>query len=197
MDKSNGGESEGNVFVEAPKQLAKDAEWLLRRCTKPSKKEYQKIVQAVVLGFIVMGFVGYFTKLIHIPINNIINVPVDKRELQFKGEDQEYGVATKTLGNCRMEVTCIDGKKVIAHIRGAMRKKVWVNLGDHVLVALRDFQQDRCDIILKYTEDEVTILRNLGQIPEKAIALDANQEDEDGLVTFEADKNAEVDIDAI
>ncbi|KAI9506361.1 hypothetical protein BX070DRAFT_186994 [Coemansia spiralis] len=62
----------GNVFVEAPKQLAKEATWLLRRCTKPNKKEYLKIVQAVVLGFLVMGFVGYFTKLIHIPINNII-----------------------------------------------------------------------------------------------------------------------------
>ncbi|KAJ2133955.1 hypothetical protein IW136_004819 [Coemansia sp. RSA 678] len=61
-----------NIVVEAPKQLAKDAEWLLRRCTKPNQKEYLKIVQAVLMGFLVMGFVGYFTKLIHIPINNII-----------------------------------------------------------------------------------------------------------------------------
>ncbi|KAJ1890752.1 hypothetical protein LPJ81_005880 [Coemansia sp. IMI 209127] len=66
------GTSSGNVFLEAPQQLAKEGAWLLRRCTKPNKKEYLKIVQAVVLGFLVMGFVGYFTKLIHIPINNII-----------------------------------------------------------------------------------------------------------------------------
>ncbi|KAJ1667890.1 hypothetical protein EV178_001087 [Coemansia sp. RSA 1646] len=66
------GTSGSNVFIEAPQKLAKEGTWLLRRCTKPNKKEYLKIVQAVVLGFLVMGFVGYFTKLIHIPINNII-----------------------------------------------------------------------------------------------------------------------------
>ncbi|KAJ1731597.1 Protein transport protein Sec61 subunit gamma [Coemansia biformis] len=71
MDKQ-GAASEGNIIVDAPKQLVKDAEWLLRRCTKPNRKEYRKIVQAVLMGFVVMGFVGYFTKLIHIPINNII-----------------------------------------------------------------------------------------------------------------------------
>ncbi|KAJ2307372.1 hypothetical protein IWW55_001006, partial [Coemansia sp. RSA 2706] len=70
MDKNAG--ATANVVVDAPKQLAKDAEWLLRRCTKPNQKEYLKIVQAVLMGFLVMGFVGYFTKLIHIPINNII-----------------------------------------------------------------------------------------------------------------------------
>ncbi|KAJ2828781.1 hypothetical protein IWW50_001206 [Coemansia erecta] len=64
--------SASSIVVEAPKQLAKDAQWLLRRCTKPNQKEYLKIVQAVLMGFLVMGFVGYFTKLIHIPINNII-----------------------------------------------------------------------------------------------------------------------------
>ncbi|KAI7820486.1 hypothetical protein BX661DRAFT_138780 [Kickxella alabastrina] len=62
----------GNFIIDAPKQLVKEATWILRRCAKPNRKEYLKIVQAVVMGFLVMGFVGYFTKLIHIPINNII-----------------------------------------------------------------------------------------------------------------------------
>ncbi|KAJ2877845.1 Protein transport protein Sec61 subunit gamma [Coemansia asiatica] len=62
----------GNMITDAPQQLVKEATWILRRCTKPNRKEYIKIVQAVVMGFLVMGFVGYFTKLIHIPINNII-----------------------------------------------------------------------------------------------------------------------------
>ncbi|KAJ2721282.1 hypothetical protein GGI07_004062 [Coemansia sp. Benny D115] len=69
---ASGSVAGGNVVLDASKQLAKEASWILRRCAKPSKKEYTKIVQAVVMGFLVMGFVGYFTKLIHIPINNII-----------------------------------------------------------------------------------------------------------------------------
>ncbi|KAJ2911174.1 Protein transport protein Sec61 subunit gamma [Coemansia aciculifera] len=72
MEKQESGVPSGNALAEAPKQLVKEATWLLRRCTKPNRKEYLKIVQAVAMGFLVMGFVGYFTKLVHIPINNII-----------------------------------------------------------------------------------------------------------------------------
>lgn len=31
------------------------------------------------------------------------------------------------LGNGRVEVQCFDGTKRLCHIRGKMRKKVWVN----------------------------------------------------------------------
>jgi len=34
--------------------------------------EFKKIAIATTLGFSVMGFIGYFVKLIHIPINHII-----------------------------------------------------------------------------------------------------------------------------
>lgn len=34
--------------------------------------EFQKIALATLIGFAIMGFIGYFVKLIHIPINNII-----------------------------------------------------------------------------------------------------------------------------
>lgn len=34
--------------------------------------EFTKICQAVGMGFLMMGFIAYFIKLIHIPINNII-----------------------------------------------------------------------------------------------------------------------------
>lgn len=34
--------------------------------------EYTKVASRTALGFVVMGFVGFFVKLIFIPINNII-----------------------------------------------------------------------------------------------------------------------------
>jgi hypothetical protein len=34
--------------------------------------EFAKIARATGVGFLIMGFVGFFVKLIHIPINNII-----------------------------------------------------------------------------------------------------------------------------
>lgn len=36
------------------------------------QKEFLRLCQAVGLGFLVMGAVGYFVKLIHIPVNNIL-----------------------------------------------------------------------------------------------------------------------------
>lgn len=72
MDKQDTAANSANVLVDMPKQLIKESNWLLRRCTKPNQKEYLRIVQAVAMGFLVMGFVGYSAKLIHIPINNII-----------------------------------------------------------------------------------------------------------------------------
>jgi translation initiation factor 1A len=60
------------------------------------------------------------------------------------------------LGNGRVEAQCFDGTKRLAHIRGKMRKKVWINQGDIVLLSLRDFQDDKADVIVKYTPDEVS-----------------------------------------
>lgn len=34
--------------------------------------EFQKIAVATAIGFAIMGFIGFFVRLIHIPINNII-----------------------------------------------------------------------------------------------------------------------------
>merc|ERR1712008_16157 len=58
--------------VEPVRQFAKDSIRLVKRCTKPDKKEFQKIAIAIAIGFAIMGFIGFFVKLIHIPINNII-----------------------------------------------------------------------------------------------------------------------------
>lgn len=34
--------------------------------------EFARIARATGLGFLMMGFVGFFVKIIHIPINNIL-----------------------------------------------------------------------------------------------------------------------------
>merc|ERR1719305_1047425 len=35
---------------------------------------------------------------------------------------------------------CFDGVKRLCHIRGKLRKKVWINQSDIILVGLRDYQ---------------------------------------------------------
>eukprot|EP00894_Picocystis_sp_ML_P004464 jgi/Pico_ML_1/54981/g109.t1 len=52
--------------------FSKDSARLVKRCNKPDRREYTKIAVRTALGFVVMGFIGFFVKLIFIPINNII-----------------------------------------------------------------------------------------------------------------------------
>ncbi len=54
-----------------------------------------------------------------------------KRELIFKEDGQEYAQVLRMLGNGRLEAQCFDGEKRLAHIRGKLRKKVWVNQVQH------------------------------------------------------------------
>ena len=49
-----------------------------------------------------------------------------------------------------------------------MRKKVWITAGDIVLVGKRDFQDEKVDIVHKYTADEARNLKQYGELPETA-----------------------------
>tara|TARA_R110002003_G_scaffold9_14_gene476 strand:+ start:18096 stop:18335 length:240 start_codon:yes stop_codon:yes gene_type:complete len=55
------------------------------------------------------------------------------------------------LGNGRLEAQCFDGARRLAHIRGKLRKKVWINQGDIILLSLRDYQDEKGDVIMKYS----------------------------------------------
>jgi translation initiation factor 1A len=92
----------------------------------------------------------------------------EKRELTFKEEGQEYAQVLKMLGNGRLEALCFDGEKRLAHIRGKLRKKVWINQGDIILLSLRDYQDEKGDVILKYSADEARSLKAYGELPESA-----------------------------
>ncbi|CAD5167542.1 unnamed protein product [Musa acuminata subsp. malaccensis] len=58
--------------VDPLREFAKDSVRLVKRCHKPDRKEFSKVAVRTAIGFVVMGFVGFFVKLIFIPINNII-----------------------------------------------------------------------------------------------------------------------------
>ncbi|CAH6421260.1 Translation initiation factor eIF-1A [uncultured virus] len=107
------------------------------------------------------------------------------------------------LGNGRMDVAgCADGARRLAIVRGKMRKRVWVMCGDIVLVGLRSFQDEKCDIIHKYNNDEIRNLKAYNEIPEsiKINDVDTPQSGaaggDDDLVSFRDDipNDDEVDV---
>merc|ERR1711907_189516 len=117
---------------------------------------------------------------------------LDKRELIFKEDGQEYAQVLTMLGGGRLEALCFDGVKRLCGIRGKMRKRVWIGAGDIVLVGLRDFQDERADVILKYSSDEARNLKAYGELPETAKINEGSEavefgDDDDG-VEFDFDE---------
>ena len=88
------------------------------------------------------------------------------RLLMFADDGQLYGKCTKVDGDRRFQILCSDGKTRTGKLRGKIRKrkKSWLSIGIWVIVALRDFQDDKCDIIHMFDEDEVNRLEGLGEL---------------------------------
>ena len=124
----------------------------------------------------------------------------EKRELIFKEDGQEYAQVLRMLGNGRLEAQCIDGVKRLCHIRGKMRKKVWVNTGDIILLGLREYQDEKADVILKYLADEARSLKAYGELPDSVRINDTDMLDEDGTKDddyFDFGDEGDVDVEDI
>jgi len=107
-----------------------------------------------------------------------------KRELILKEEGQSYAQVTRILGNGHLEAFCFDmagGKKRLCHIRGKLRKKVWINQGDVILVGLRAYQDDKADVIMKYLADEARELKRIREIPDNINITETSTNTNDGL----------------
>ena len=94
----------------------------------------------------------------------------DKKQLIKKDpeESQEYAQVVNPKGNGRFELLCCDGgKERMGIVCGKMRKRVWINRGDLVLISKWEGMTDdtKCSIILKYSEDEARRLQKEGELP--------------------------------
>jgi len=110
-----------------------------------------------------------------------------KRTLELKEELEEYALIEKILGNGRVSVIYTDSRKILAHVRGSL-KRCRMAVGDVVLVSIREFQQNKCDIIHKYEKTEVNKLLSLGEIPPNFLSIDnsfGNEDNEGDDVIFE------------
>ena len=102
------------------------------------------------------------------------NQVVHEKTLRLKEEGQEYAQISKCLGNCRFTVLCFDGKERMATMCGGMRKRRFVNVNDIVLVSLREWQDEKCDIIDNYDDNLTRKMKDNGIIPD-SIKLDSDK----------------------
>jgi translation initiation factor 1A len=97
------------------------------------------------------------------------------RKLAEKGDDTNYGMVTKVLGNSHFMVKLnMENKEVYARLCGKFRKgskkrENFVNVNSVVLVGLRDFEDDKVDIIHVYKPEEVRQLKKSGEYIEESM----------------------------
>jgi len=75
------------------------------------------------------------------------------------------GVAEKLLGNDRLMMRCQDGHTRLCRIRGKMKRRIWIRIGDIVIVSPWDFQfEQRGDVIWRYRRNQAEWLRAEGHL---------------------------------
>ena len=85
--------------------------------------------------------------------------------IQLPGGTDMLGIAVKLLGYDRIMVKCQDGNERLCRVRGKLKRRVWVRVGDIVLISPWDFQSNvRGDICWRYRKNETAWLRSNGYL---------------------------------
>lgn len=80
-------------------------------------------------------------------------------DLRLPEGDEVLGVVESMLGANRLEVRCADGTVRTARIPGRMKKRVWINEDDVVLVDPWDWEEEKADVVWRYDNREAEELR--------------------------------------
>lgn len=111
-------------------------------------------------------------------------------ELIEKQEGQVYAQILRILGNNHVELSCFDGKMRLGYIAGKLQKRAWMRRDDVVLVNLRDYQDDKADIIVRYTPAQVKMLKKSGALSATlCIDEDASDDDRDLMFDFDGERD--------
>lgn len=116
----------------------------------------------------------------------------------------------RNLGNRNLECYCNDGRIRICRIRGSMRNRVWINIGDVVIISKRELSgtdDEKGDILMKYEMEHLHRLKGEAGINPLLFAIgtvEGKDEDgiefdrsEEGAATGVVDDDADIDVDDI
>ena len=77
-----------------------------------------------------------------------------------------FAIADQLLGASKIRVMCADGKSRLGRIPGKLRKRMWIREGDLLIVQPWEFQEEKANILFRYTRTQATYLSRRGKIPE-------------------------------
>ena len=116
------------------------------------------------------------------------NTVKESKELIIPEKNELIGQVTAVKGSGRFDIRCIDGVNRIGIVRGTMRKKVWINHLDLVLIEPWTFESEanKCSILHKYEDNEKNKLQKGGHLPKEFKLEEDNMNlDEDNYFSYD------------
>ncbi|MFP4115929.1 MAG: translation initiation factor eIF-1A [Candidatus Aenigmatarchaeota archaeon] len=88
-----------------------------------------------------------------------------KSKLRQPEDDQVLGKVIELLGADRLRVECEDGNERIVRIPGRLKKRVWVNRDDIIIVEPWDIEkEEKGDMVWRYNKNKIPQLKKRGYL---------------------------------
>jgi len=90
--------------------------------------------------------------------------------IKIPKEGEMLGIVELMLGSDKLRVQCDDGKERIVRIPGKLRKRVWIRVGDLIVIRPWKVMSDRrADVIWRYTKTQARWLQKKGYVKNLSI----------------------------
>ncbi len=89
-------------------------------------------------------------------------IPLPNRKNQ-----EMFAIAERLMGGSRINVICEDKKSRMARIPGKMKRKARVRAGDLLIIKPWDIQNEKADIVFRYSRTQASSLSRRKMLPEE------------------------------
>jgi translation initiation factor 1A len=91
-----------------------------------------------------------------------IRIPLPKRK-----NNELFAIADRLMGGSRIHVICSDGTSRMARIPGRLKRRARVRTGDLLIIKPWNIQNEKADVVFRYTRTQSRILSRRKILPEE------------------------------
>jgi len=94
--------------------------------------------------------------------------PTEEQEIariRMPKEGEMFAICTEMVGAGKFRADCIDSIERLIRIPGRLRKRVWIRVGDLVVIKPWDIEpKKKADVVWRYTRTQANWLKRQGKI---------------------------------
>ena len=84
--------------------------------------------------------------------------------VKLPNDNEVIGIISQRVGGSRMIVSCMDGKSRNCRVPGRKRRGLWLREGDVIIIEPWEFDDEKGDVLFKYTPAAVDRLKKMGKL---------------------------------